>query len=166
VKFLKICPFARSSNCQLSQPSLVQPAQLPFRRRTRSHRNLFWSNVVALVQAPALSSLAPAPDPASLRASGTQTPRSARQNGAALPGSPRRGGPSWPWSIRRTVWPWQQCFAQSGVEGLLRDRTRKPRKATTQHSGNRGPRGGVDMHGTAAQATLWTGRAMSHLQGF
>jgi hypothetical protein len=30
---------------------------------------------------------------------------------------------------RLTVWGWQQCFAESGVEGLLRDKTRKPGKA-------------------------------------
>ena len=29
---------------------------------------------------------------------------------------------------RPTVWRWQQCFAESGVEGLLRDKTRKPGK--------------------------------------
>jgi hypothetical protein len=28
-----------------------------------------------------------------------------------------------------TVWRWQQRFAESGVEGLLRDKTRKPGKA-------------------------------------
>src|SRR5438132_10793150 len=31
---------------------------------------------------------------------------------------------------RPTVWRWQQRFAESGVEGLLRDKTRKPGKAT------------------------------------
>src|SRR2546421_1648705 len=30
---------------------------------------------------------------------------------------------------RPTVWRWQQRFAESGVEGLLRDKTRKPGKA-------------------------------------
>src|SRR5215813_8061486 len=30
---------------------------------------------------------------------------------------------------RPTVWRWQQRFAEAGVEGLLRDRTRKPGKA-------------------------------------
>src|SRR5262249_36336548 len=29
---------------------------------------------------------------------------------------------------RPTVWRWQQRFAESGVDGLLRDRTRKPGK--------------------------------------
>src|SRR5229473_8637217 len=30
---------------------------------------------------------------------------------------------------RPTVWRWQQRFAETGVEGLLRDKTRKPGKA-------------------------------------
>jgi hypothetical protein len=30
---------------------------------------------------------------------------------------------------RPTVWRWQQRFAESGIDGLLRDRTRKPGKA-------------------------------------
>jgi len=29
---------------------------------------------------------------------------------------------------RPTVWRWQQRFAEAGVEGLLRDKTRKPRQ--------------------------------------
>ena len=30
---------------------------------------------------------------------------------------------------RPTVWRWQQRFAESGVKGLLRDKTRQPGKA-------------------------------------
>jgi transposase len=30
---------------------------------------------------------------------------------------------------RPTVWRWQRRFAESGIDGLLRDRTRKPGKA-------------------------------------
>jgi transposase len=30
---------------------------------------------------------------------------------------------------RPSVWRWQQRFAEEGVEGLLRDKTRKPGKA-------------------------------------
>src|ERR1700746_4093170 len=30
---------------------------------------------------------------------------------------------------RPTVWRWQQRFAENGINGLLRDRTRKPGKA-------------------------------------
>src|SRR6476469_5795339 len=32
---------------------------------------------------------------------------------------------------RPTVWRWQQRFAESGVDGLLRDKTRKPGKPRT-----------------------------------
>jgi hypothetical protein len=35
---------------------------------------------------------------------------------------------------RPTVWRWQQRFAESGVEGLLRDKTRKPGKAARHHA--------------------------------
>jgi transposase len=61
---------------------------------------------------------------------------------------------------RPTVWRWQQRFAEAGVEGLLRDRTRKPGKApiaaeTTARL--------VALTCTAPphQATHWTGRAMA-----
>jgi transposase len=30
---------------------------------------------------------------------------------------------------RPTVWRWQQRFAEAGIEGLLRDKTRQARKA-------------------------------------
>jgi hypothetical protein len=46
---------------------------------------------------------------------------------------------------RPTVWRWQQRFAESGVEGLLRDKTRKPARG-----GHRGAGRGADLHGTAA----------------
>jgi DNA invertase Pin-like site-specific DNA recombinase len=46
---------------------------------------------------------------------------------------------------RPTVWRWQQRFAESGVEGLLRDKTRKPGKAPiTTETTARG--GGADVH--------------------
>ena len=61
---------------------------------------------------------------------------------------------------RPTVWRWQQRFAESGIEGLLRDKTRKPGKApiaveTTARV--------VALTCTAPphQATHWTGRAMA-----
>src|SRR5580692_7548500 len=49
---------------------------------------------------------------------------------------------------RPTVWRWQQRFAEAGIEGLLRDKTRQPGKApiaaeTTAQSG-------VDLHRAAA----------------
>jgi transposase len=59
-----------------------------------------------------------------------------------------------------TVWCWQQRFAESGVEGLLRDKTRKPGKAPiTAETTARV----VALTRTEAphQATRWTGRAMA-----
>ena len=65
---------------------------------------------------------------------------------------------------RPTVWRWQQRFAETGVEGLLRDRTRKPGKA---------PIAGETVARLVAltctepphQATHWTGRAMAKTMG-
>ena len=65
---------------------------------------------------------------------------------------------------RPTVWRWQQRFAEAGIDGLLRDKTRKPGKApiaaeTTARV--------VSL--TCAQppheATHWTGRAMATATG-
>src|ERR1700739_3838389 len=65
---------------------------------------------------------------------------------------------------RPTVWRWQQRFAESGVEGLLRDKTPKPGKApiapeTTAQV--------VALTCTEPphQATHWTGRAMAKAIG-
>src|SRR5262252_7615180 len=65
---------------------------------------------------------------------------------------------------RPTVWRWQQRFAELGVEGLLRDQTRKPGKApipaeTTARV--------VAMTCTEPphQATHWTSRAMAKATG-
>jgi transposase len=65
---------------------------------------------------------------------------------------------------RPTVWRWQQRFAESGVEGLLRDKTRKPGKPpiaaeTTARV--------VALTCTEPphQATHWTGRAMAKATG-
>src|ERR1700739_3412064 len=65
---------------------------------------------------------------------------------------------------RPTVWRWQQRFAESGVEGLLRDKTGKPGKApiaaeTTAQV--------VALTCTKPphQATHWTGRAMAKAIG-
>jgi transposase len=65
---------------------------------------------------------------------------------------------------RPTVWRWQQRFADAGVEGLLRDRTRKPGKA---------PIAGETVARLVAltctepphQATHWSGRAMAKTMG-
>jgi transposase len=65
---------------------------------------------------------------------------------------------------RPTVWRWHERFAESGVEGLLRDKTRKPGKSplaaeTTAHV--------VALTCTAPphQVTHWTGRAMAKAIG-
>jgi len=65
---------------------------------------------------------------------------------------------------RPTVWRWQQRFAESGVEGLLRDKTRKPGKAplaaeiTAQLVA-------LTCTEPPHQATHWTGRAMAKTIG-
>ena len=65
---------------------------------------------------------------------------------------------------RPTVWRWQQRFAESGVEGLLRDKTRKPGKAPIAAE--------ITARVVALtctepphQATQWTGRAMAKAIG-
>jgi transposase len=62
---------------------------------------------------------------------------------------------------RPTVWRWQQRFAESGVEGLLRDKTRKPGKAPIAAETVARV---VALTDTAPphQATHWTGRAMAN----
>ena len=65
---------------------------------------------------------------------------------------------------RPAVWRWQQRFAEAGVDGLLRDATRKPGKA---------PLGEPTVHRVVAltcseppgEATHWTGRAMARHTG-
>jgi transposase len=65
---------------------------------------------------------------------------------------------------RPTVWRWQQRFAESGVEGLLRDKTRKPGKLPIAAE--------ITARVVALtctepphQATHWTGRAMAKAIG-
>jgi transposase len=65
---------------------------------------------------------------------------------------------------RPTVWRWQQRFAESGVEGLLRDKTRKPGTApiaaeTTARVV------ALTCAAPPRQATHWTGRAMAKTIG-
>jgi transposase len=65
---------------------------------------------------------------------------------------------------RPAVWRWQRRFAATGVDGLLRDATRKPGKA---------PLGDALVHRVVAltcaeppgEATHWTGRAMAETAG-
>jgi transposase len=65
---------------------------------------------------------------------------------------------------RPAVWRWQRRFAEAGVDGLLRDATRKPGKAPT-------PAATVQrvVALTCAEppgeATHWTGRAMAKVSG-
>jgi transposase len=65
---------------------------------------------------------------------------------------------------RPMVWRWQRRFAEEGVEGLLRDKTRKPGKAPL-------PAAIVSRVVTLTcsspphQATHWTGRAMAKAAG-
>src|SRR3954469_21293843 len=61
---------------------------------------------------------------------------------------------------RPMVWRWQRRFAEEGVEGLLRDKTRKPGKAPIPVETVARV---VALACTPAphQATHWTGRAMA-----
>src|SRR5262249_13282666 len=65
---------------------------------------------------------------------------------------------------RSTVWRWQQRFAESGIDGLLRDKTRKPGKAPI--AAETAARV-VAMACTEPphEATHWTGRAMAKAIG-
>ena len=58
------------------------------------------------------------------------------------------------------MWRWQQRFAESGIDGLLRDKTRKPGKAPI--AAEIAARV-VAMACTEPphEATHWTGRAMA-----
>jgi transposase len=67
-------------------------------------------------------------------------------------------------STRPAVWRWQQRFAEAGVDGLLRDKTRKPGKPRTADA--------VVQRVVAltcgeppGEATHWTGRAMAATAG-
>src|SRR3954451_21191074 len=67
-------------------------------------------------------------------------------------------------STRPSVWRWQQRFAEAGVDGLLRDKTRKPGKRRTADA--------VVQRVVAltcgeppGEATHWTGRAMAEATG-
>jgi len=65
---------------------------------------------------------------------------------------------------RPAVWRWQERFVDAGVDGLLRDATRKPGKV---------PLGDAMIHRVVAltcaeppgEATHWTGRAMAETAG-
>lgn len=61
---------------------------------------------------------------------------------------------------RPAVWRWQQRFAESGVDGLLRDKTRKPGKARTADAVVR-RLVALTCAEPPGEATHWTGRAMA-----
>ena len=65
---------------------------------------------------------------------------------------------------RPTVWRWQQRFAEMGVEGLLRDKTRKPGKAPIA-AAQAAELVALTCAEPPHQATHWTGRAMAKAIG-
>ena len=65
---------------------------------------------------------------------------------------------------RPTVWRWQQRFAESEIDGLLRDKTRKPRKPPiTAETTARVIE--LTCSEPPHQATHWTGRAIAKATG-
>jgi transposase len=65
---------------------------------------------------------------------------------------------------RPAVWRWQQRFAEAGVEGLLRDKTRKPGKPRTADAIVRQVVA-LTCAEPPGEATHWTGRAMAEATG-
>jgi transposase len=65
---------------------------------------------------------------------------------------------------RPTVWRWQQRFAESGVDGLLRDKTRKPGKPPITAE-TKARVVALICTEPPHQATHWTGRAMAKVVG-
>ena len=65
---------------------------------------------------------------------------------------------------RPMVWRWQQRFAEAGVEGLLRDKTRKPGKAPIA-ADKAAQLVALTCTEPPHQATPWTGRAMAKAIG-
>src|SRR5436853_7920245 len=65
---------------------------------------------------------------------------------------------------RPTVWRWQQRFAERGIEGLLRDKSRKPGKVPI--AADKAARlVALTCTEPPHQATHWTGRAMAKAMG-
>jgi Homeodomain-like domain len=67
-------------------------------------------------------------------------------------------------ATRPAVWRWQQRFAEAGVDGLLRDKTRKPGKARTADAVVRRVVA-LACAEPPGEATHWTGRAMAEASG-
>ena len=74
-------------------------------------------------------------------------------------GVARRAGIS-----RPAVWRWQQRFAEAGVDGLLRDATRKPGKPPTPEPSVQRVVA-LTCSEPPGEATHWTGRAMAKATG-
>src|SRR6187399_1091549 len=67
-------------------------------------------------------------------------------------------------STRPSVWRWQQRFAEVGVAGLLRDKTRKPGKPRTADATVQRVVA-LSCGEPPGEATHWTGRAMAEATG-
>jgi transposase len=65
---------------------------------------------------------------------------------------------------RPMVWRWQQRFAEAGVDGLLRDKTRKPGKAATAAE-TVARVVALTCGKPPGETTHWTGRAMAKQSG-
>jgi transposase len=65
---------------------------------------------------------------------------------------------------RPAVWRWQRRYAEAGVDGLLRDKTRKPGKAPTAEAVVRKVVA-LTCGEPPGEATHWTGRAMAEATG-
>src|SRR3954452_7620474 len=65
---------------------------------------------------------------------------------------------------RPAVWRWQQRFAEAGVDGLLRDRTRRPGKPRTPEATVRRAVA-LTCGEPPGEATHWTGRMMAKVTG-
>jgi hypothetical protein len=63
------------------------------------------------------------------------------------------------------VWRWQQRFAEAGVDGLLRDRTRPPRIPALDPSKVTGVIRRTLEEPPPGEATHWTVRAMMRASG-
>jgi transposase len=65
---------------------------------------------------------------------------------------------------RPAVWRWQQRYAEAGVEGLLRDKTRKPGKASLDKAKVQQVVA-LTCAEPPGEATHWTGRMMAEAAG-
>ena len=66
---------------------------------------------------------------------------------------------------RPTVWRWQQRFAEEGLDGLLRDKTRPPGKPATPQDEVQAVLERTLTGEPPGEATHWTGRAMAAVSG-